>query len=353
MTEPKTSSLIQWYGFSESQKRINQVLGEEVGLISKDVEENVLSLNDQFKNLAESVREQTNQLTNIIGLVKDVQVAGENISLEKVAEFLEETLKKIIDEIVFFSKQAMKMIYSLDDVLQNVEAIEKCIGDIEGINSTTNFVALNARIEAIRAGEAGSTFVVVANEIRDLSTATNELAEKMRNQIGIIVSGMKDSHVILQDLATVDMSSHILSKEKLDLFMDGIVNRNQELSGYLSQAATTSEDVSAAISKVVMDMQFQDRAKQKMDHVMESLSVINGAIDEIKSDVRQQNPDIEFSEDLDEVWVKSLLDKFTLADVQRRFIERLLLNKDYEEVQTEMEEGTPGSSAEEDEIELF
>ena len=349
MTGHKKEHLVRWDSFAESQKRMNEVIQEEIHHVSEDVEKNILNLNDQFKNLASAVNEQTSQLTNIIALVKDVKVDGEDISLENVAEFLEETLKKIINEIIFFSKQAMKMIYSLDDVLKNVEAIEKCIGDIESINSTTNFVALNARIEAIRAGEAGSTFVVVANEIRDLSTATNELAEKMRNQIDVIVSGMKGSHTILQELATVDMSTHILSKDRLDSLMEGIVNRNQELSGYLSSAAETSESVSASISRVVMDMQFQDRAKQKMDHIIESMDVMMEAIKEIKADVRAENPGIEFTEQLDEEWVHELLNKFTLAEVQKRFIERLLLNKCSDTVREEMEK----EAEQEHEIELF
>jgi len=57
------------------------------------------------------------------------------------------------------------MVYALDELKANVQRVEKCMEQLDSVNNTTNMLALNARIEAERAGAAGSAFRVVANEV--------------------------------------------------------------------------------------------------------------------------------------------------------------------------------------------
>jgi methyl-accepting chemotaxis protein len=144
------------------------------------VENSTQDISTDFRDLAESAGEQSRRVQEIIANANVVELDGERVPIERVMIAMQKILVDMVNNIVSLSKQAMRMVYLLDDVVQDVEEVEKFIGEISEINQQTNFLALNARIEAARAGAAGTTFHVVAGEVRQLSSTTAALAERMR-----------------------------------------------------------------------------------------------------------------------------------------------------------------------------
>ena len=144
------------------------------------VENSTQDISTGFRDLAELAGEQSRRVQEIIANANVVELDGERVPIERVMVAMQEILVDMVNNIVSLSKQAMRMVYLLDDVVQDVEEVEKFIGEIGEINQQTNFLALNARIEAARAGAAGTTFHVVAGEVRQLSSTTAALAERMR-----------------------------------------------------------------------------------------------------------------------------------------------------------------------------
>lgn len=322
---PAVADLFQrWMALSELELRSFTALVKEVEAASAVVESSTMELSDQFRSLAGAAQGQIVSIDSIIEAANSVTVDGEQVPLSNITSYVEKVLASVIQTILDLSKHAMSMVYSLDDVAKEVDEAEKSIGAIEGINRMTNLLALNATIEAHRAGDAGRTFAVVANEVRELSKSTNALAVRMRQQIGSVANGVRKSHSILTNIASIDLSDHIHAKDRLDQLMNGLTDQSREFSKLVGMAAADAETLNAAIGKIVTGIQFQDRTKQHLDHVVGTMNVLSEAIQTLKSDTRDLVPGLADDRTLDMASFEKILHAQTLGKVRTRFLEEVL-----------------------------
>ncbi len=172
------------------------------------------------------------------------------------------------------SKQAMLMVYILNDGTKNLNDIEKSIRQIEIINHKTKYLSINATIEAVRAGEAGESFQVVASEVRDLSNDTQRLAISVRSQVNQMSETLNYAQEILQKVASIDMSNNMLAKERLDEMMGGLIDNSEKIAHIVADASQSSKEFSEATRKLITDIQYQDRIRQDLEQMQKSINSI-------------------------------------------------------------------------------
>jgi methyl-accepting chemotaxis protein len=206
------------------------------------------------------------------------------VEIQEISTLLQETFMNSISSILKISKQAMVMIYIIDDALKTLTHIEKSIHEIEMINHKTKYLSLNATIEAVRAGEAGESFQVVASEVRELSNDTQRLATNIRTQVNQMNETLVSAQDILQSVARIDMSDNILSKDRLDEMMAGLVQNSITLSGISQQVAESVATFSESAKSLVTNIQFQDRIKQDFQHIMASLDYLKSTMGSLKQE---------------------------------------------------------------------
>ncbi|NTS78317.1 methyl-accepting chemotaxis protein [Catenovulum sp. SM1970] len=143
-------------------------------------------------------------------------------------------------------ENAASVIRMLD---QDVNKIEEILQVIESIASQTNLLALNAAIEAARAGEHGRGFAVVADEVRTLAKRTQDSTEEIKANIETLLEGSNkavDAIHASQDKTqqAVDMSKEVSSS--IDLIAD-VISTTKNLN---LQIATASEEQSATAEEI-------------------------------------------------------------------------------------------------------
>jgi len=315
--------LQRWMSLAEMQQRVIQALVAEVAQTSSFVETEADALSGSFQRLAISAQQQTARVDSLTSLANGIEVEGKSVPIERITALLEGTLGDVVEKILHLSKDSMSMVYALDELNANVQRVEKCMEQLNSINSTTNMLALNARIEAERAGAAGAAFRIVANEVRELSKATQNLAATMKGELKAVTDGIANGHATLRRVATIDMSDNILAKERLEVLMKALVDRGSALETIVADAVKESEMISADVDGMVTGIQFQDRTRQRLEHVVDALHVIDQALEEIKGSTAASLPGLAAAAP-DIEWVKKLLERFTLGETRARFVAHLL-----------------------------
>ena len=147
---------------------------------SQEMEQSATMLHNE----ADSGRQKMAELAQIMGVFKEI--IGENAEAAENATALAGKSREIIDK----SNEQMEVAIVAINSIQNISAeIGKINDTIESIAFQTNILALNASVEAARAGQAGKGFAVVAEEVRNLA---NKSAEAATSTAGLIERALSD-----------------------------------------------------------------------------------------------------------------------------------------------------------------
>lgn len=164
-------------------------------------------------------------------------------------------LRQFVDEIVRVSRDSMRMLEQLTDLSGKVDEITGCADAIDRLARETRFIAFNARIETHRAGDAGRTFKVVADEVKRLANASASLSNQIRRSVSACQTELTSARKTSTGLASHDMSHAIDSHRGLITAIGKLDNINQDLDKML-------ESVTTNVSEAVRALQFEDMVAQ-------------------------------------------------------------------------------------------
>ncbi|WP_291843532.1 methyl-accepting chemotaxis protein [Maricaulis sp.] len=285
---------------------------------TQDVEDQARRLSDLFTSLNDGSEEQTQRLSKLVSQITTVEHEGKSIDLITLPQILQASLSEVTERILVLSKQGVSLIYSLDDILCEMDGLGACINEIEAINKQTRLLSLNAQIESARAGAAGAGFQIVSTEMHTLSKRIDALSDRMRGStrtvtesIREVVGSIRSEYRELSEIGAMDLSKQIDAKEHLEVLLTSLVERNAEISVALSDSTSTSRRIGDEVREVVIAMQFQDRMRQRTEAVVTALT----AVSRFLSDHPEKISDPETCDGL----VQTIVDSISLSDVRRQF----------------------------------
>ncbi|MEY8216692.1 MAG: methyl-accepting chemotaxis protein [Colwellia sp.] len=161
------------------------------------------------------------------------------------ATFLDKNITSI-NELNVRIQQSVEQISELKDASNNIGEI---VSTIQGIAEQTNLLALNAAIEAARAGEQGRGFAVVADEVRTLASRTQESTANITSVIETLQLGVVEAVNNMEQCQERTNSSVILAKEAGDLVRQ-MQTQMLEVTDLTTMVSAATEEQSATTQQV-------------------------------------------------------------------------------------------------------
>ncbi|MGD8112077.1 methyl-accepting chemotaxis protein [Vibrio sp. TRT 17S01] len=190
--------------------------------------------------------------------------------------FVNGTVAKITE----LSQDISASAQAVNQVEDSVESIGSVIGTIQGISEQTNLLALNAAIEAARAGEAGRGFAVVADEVRNLAQRTQEATVEIQEMITQLQSNANTA-VELMEKSVVEAAEGVELVTNAGNELDGIVGQVNQINDMNFQIATAAGQQSSVAGEM----------NQNLTNVRELVEASVTVVSELleTSEIMQQN----------------------------------------------------------------
>lgn len=223
---------------------------------------------DQFNqtDLMASAVEEMSLTSNTVS--HDMQLSAESTeSIREQSTQGSKHMHTILQSIANLSSEVEGGHKAVQSVTSNTEQISSILGTIESIAEQTNLLALNAAIEAARAGEQGRGFAVVADEVRTLAQRTQTSTEEIRAMIEALVSSGKVALQSMTQCANMASETSGVVSENTAM-LQGLFGDIEQLAQTIERVATASEEQSQVSEEINKNIQnVSERSEKILDLV--------------------------------------------------------------------------------------
>ncbi|GAO35167.1 methyl-accepting chemotaxis protein [Sulfuricella sp. T08] len=245
------------------QMEITRTEVQQMQDLLRDAAEKLLN---SFTGMEASTRKQQDLALEMTSLQQG-QNGAQGVNFESFVQETSDTLTLFVDSTIETSKAGMGLVEMMDDITADVDKIVSVLGEIESISKQTNLLALNAAIEAARAGEAGRGFAVVADEVRSLSNRSNQFSHEIRAHMDSVYRSVRTAEAAINAMASRDMNFALQSKTKVQGTMAEIKKVNDRMGSTVTDLSDIAGEVEGNVRMAVTSLQFQDLASQLLNHI--------------------------------------------------------------------------------------
>lgn len=205
------------------------------------------------------------------------QTASEATDNTQVGQEVVNKAKDAISRLAMDIESTGQVVEQLASTTQDIGSI---LGVIRDISEQTNLLALNAAIEAARAGEQGRGFAVVADEVRNLASRTADSTEEIQKMINQLQSDAKDAVTAMEAGKSVTGEGVSASDEAVEVLIN-ISNRIVDISDRNTQVATATEEQSTVVHTINQNIEEINAVNEVTTGTAEELAEASAELKEL------------------------------------------------------------------------
>ena len=233
-------------GISDGVSQIASA-AEQLSAVTGQTCAGVNSQKDETDQVATAMNEMAATVQEVARNAQEASLAA--VQADKQARSGDEVVGKAIAQIEQLALEVVNSTHSMNQLKQESGKIVGVLDVIKSVSQQTNLLALNAAIEAARAGEAGRGFAVVADEVRSLAQRTQKSTEEIEELIAALQTGTQQVATTLDNSRNLTDNTVALSR-RAGSALEEITRTVASIQHMNEQIATASEEQSVVAEQI-------------------------------------------------------------------------------------------------------